>query len=441
MLARGEAAGEPGAGEMLIAQITDIHLGFERDDPREMNRLRLDQAVKFLSAMDPRPDLLLCTGDLTDRGDRLSYERLREALAPLPFPYFLAVGNHDLRGPLQEVFPQTKSSGGFIQYVIEGRPVRIVIIDTLEENRHAGAFGPERARWLDATLAEQPDRPTLIVLHHPPVATGIDWMTLVPEETWAPRLTAIVERHRQVVGAIAGHVHRPIVAPWAGTILRVCPSCAPQVTLDLRPMDLDHPDDRPLIQEEPPAFALHMWTPAGLITHYGRVEEPQTLLRFDSGFQPVLRHFAEEREQEPKYPRLGSETRTLASRISEALFSFKGRMRRRDFWLASLGVAVAGAAISAVTRAVLPPGVGTLSYTLSGFGEALVGSGSLVALLILAWPGLAVMIKRVHDRNRSGWWLLFLLVPFVGLVYWLIDLGLLDGTKVANRYGLPPKDA
>ena len=287
---------------MLIAQITDIHLGFEPDVPEEMNRRRLDNTIAKLCSMDPRPDLLLCTGDLTDRGDLQSYQRLREALAPLPFPYFLVVGNHDLRDPLLEVFPEVETSGGFVQYALDRGPLRILVVDTLEENRHAGAFGPDRLRWLEAQLLAEPSRPTLIVLHHPPVFTGIDWMTLGPAETWAPAITEVVSRHRQVVGAIAGHVHRPIVAPWAGTILRVCPSCAPQVTLELAPMDLDHPDGRPLIQEEPPGFALHMWTGDSLVTHFGRVESPQTLLRFDAGFQPVLRHFEEERRQEPSYP-------------------------------------------------------------------------------------------------------------------------------------------
>jgi 3',5'-cyclic AMP phosphodiesterase CpdA len=55
---------------MLIAQITDIHLGFEPDTPDEFNRLRLDRTVQALLEMDPRPDLLLATGDLVDRGDR-----------------------------------------------------------------------------------------------------------------------------------------------------------------------------------------------------------------------------------------------------------------------------------------------------------------------------------------------------------------------------------
>jgi hypothetical protein len=290
---------------MLIAQITDIHLGFERDNPRELNRQRLDQVVRRLCAMQPQPDLLLCTGDLTERGDLDSFRRLREALQPLPFPYHLVVGNHDLRGPLLEVFPETRTERGFIQYAIEDHPLRILVLDTLEETRHAGAFGPERARWLEARLDEAPERPTLIVLHHPPAWTGIDWMTLGAEETWAPQLTAIVRGRPQIVGAIAGHVHRPIVAPWAGTSVRVCGSVAPQVTLELAPIDLDRPDGRALIQAEPPGFALHHWAPGtGLVTHFGRVEEVPTLLHYDDRFQPTLRRFAEERGREPAYPAL-----------------------------------------------------------------------------------------------------------------------------------------
>lgn len=423
---------------MLIAQITDIHLGFERDKPDEMNRLRLDQTVRHLAALDPRPDMLFCTGDLTDRGDKASYERLREALSVLPFPYFLAVGNHDLRGPLVEAFPETATSGGFVQYTLEDHPLRIIVLDTLEENRHAGAFGPERAQWLDARLAEQPTRSTLLVLHHPPIATGIDWMTLVPEETWAPRLTDIVARHGQVVGAIAGHVHRPIVGPWAGTTLRICSSTAPQVTLDLKPMDLDHPDERPLIQEEPPAFALHKWTGEGLLTYFARVEDSKTLLRFDSGFQPVLRHFAEERMQEPKYPKLGTSPKAGGFAPAEPLLSLKGRMGRRAFWSYILAFVLIGGLISAMAGALYPYGLGApIAYLPIGYGVP-VTLGAALAGLLLLWPVLAVSIKRAHDRDRRGWWLLLLLAPVIGAVYWLIDLGLLSGSKHANRFGLPP---
>jgi 3',5'-cyclic AMP phosphodiesterase CpdA len=288
---------------MLIAQITDIHLGFPYDDLGPVYAERLARTVKMLCEMRPRPDLVLCTGDLTEAGDLQSFKELREALAPLPMPWFLAVGNHDLRGPLLEAFPETKTASGFVQYVIDQGPLRILVLDTLEEGRHAGAFGPERQRWLKARLDEAPDKPTLLVLHHPPVVTGIDWMSLDKRESWAPQLTRIVESRPQVIGAIAGHMHRPIVCPWAGTILRVSSSVAPQVTLNLEPMTSAHADNRTLVHQEAPAYALHVWTPeTGLITHFGTVEEPPATLRYQDWFQKILKHFEEEREQEPAYP-------------------------------------------------------------------------------------------------------------------------------------------
>jgi uncharacterized membrane protein YhaH (DUF805 family) len=403
---------------MLIAQLTDIHLGFEPDNPGEMNRQRLDQAVAKLSTLSPRPDFLICTGDLTDRGDRASYERLREALSPLPFPYYLVVGNHDLRQPLRDVFPEVKTDNGFIQYEIDAGPLRVLVLDTLEENRHAGAFGPDRAQWLDARLREKPGRPTLLVLHHPPVYTGIDWMTLAPNETWAPALTAVVSRHRNVAGAIAGHVHRPIVAPWAGTVLRVCPSCAPQVTLELGPMDLEQPDGRPLIQEEPPAFALHLWTGTSLVTHYGRVEDPTTLLRFDKGFQPVLKHFEEERGQEPAYP---GETGVGAGHWLRRRLSFSGRLDMAGFWGTLITAAGAvGAAALAHRQFGQPPGWPPAEL-------------AIAALAI--WPLAAAFVQRTHDRDRRARWLIGCMLSIVGFAWVLIELGFQPSATGAIRFG------
>ncbi len=288
---------------LLFAQITDTHLGFDARNRRELNRRRLDQVVDRLNRMSPAPAFLLCTGDLTERGDAASFARLREALAPLRCPYHLAVGNHDRRGPLREVFPDTPTADGFIQYVIEGWPLRVVVLDTLHEGRHAGAFGGRRAAWLEARLAEAPDRPTLIVLHHPPAPTGVEWMTLAASERWPGRLAEIVAAHPRIVGALAGHVHTPSVAPWAGTMLRVSGSVAPQVALELAPIDLDRPDQRPMVQVEPPAYALHQWSEeTGLLTHFVRAEKPKVIVRYDRRFQSVVRHLAEERASEPADP-------------------------------------------------------------------------------------------------------------------------------------------
>ena len=82
---------------MLIAQITDVYLGFEPDTPDEFNRQRLDRALEAIAEVQPRPELLLATGDLIDRGDLASYLRLREVFAGLPFPVAMCLGNHDVR--------------------------------------------------------------------------------------------------------------------------------------------------------------------------------------------------------------------------------------------------------------------------------------------------------------------------------------------------------
>jgi 3',5'-cyclic AMP phosphodiesterase CpdA len=283
---------------MLIAQITDIHLGFEPDNPAEFNRKRLDQTLRTLVAMTPRPDVLLATGDLADTGDdEASYRRLKKALAGLPFPVWFCMGNHDGRAAFRKHFPDVPTSDGFVQYAIEDYPIRILVLDTLEEGRHGGGFCEVRAAWLSERLAEQPDRPTLIVLHHPPIETGLSWMTEDPDAQWVRRLHAIISRHNNIVAMISGHLHRQVVTQWAGTTLAVCPSTAPQVALDLAEIDPDMPDGRPMIVADPPAYAIHYWNGAQLVSHYDTADEHTVLARYEPSLQPLVQMLVAEKER------------------------------------------------------------------------------------------------------------------------------------------------
>lgn len=274
---------------MLIAQITDVHLGFEPGNPNEFNRRRLDQTLATLRAVKPRPDLLVISGDLADSGDDdISYVRLKEALADFPISVLFAMGNHDSRPHFSSHFPDVPESDGFIQYAVEHHALRILVLDTLEVGRHGGGFCETRAGWLRARLAEQPDRKTLIVLHHPPIETGLSWMTENPEAAWVRRLYDIVSGAPNIVGMIAGHLHRAVVTHWAGTTLAVCPSTAPQVALDLDEIDPEQPDNRPMIVADPPAYALHHWNGDRLVSHYDHAGEHMVIARYGPALQPLV---------------------------------------------------------------------------------------------------------------------------------------------------------
>lgn len=283
---------------MLMAQVTDIHLGFEPDNPSEFNRKRLDQVMRQLTAMSPVPDLILATGDLVDRGDGDSYRRLRSAFDGCPFPVLFGLGNHDLRGNFLQWFPEVHTADGFIQYEYETPSLRILMLDTLEEGRHGGAFCEMRASWLRERLAKKPDRATLIVMHHPPVEVGVDWMNTHPGEPWVARFADAIEGHRQIVGIVCGHVHRPITVGWRGTTVSICASTAPQVALDLNQIDPEVPDGRAMIIADPPAFALHRWNGQELVTHFDNADEHVVLARFDHKMQDLVRSLMSERPGE-----------------------------------------------------------------------------------------------------------------------------------------------
>lgn len=251
---------------MLLAQITDLHVTVPGSllDSHFHTAQHLERAVEHLLALDPRPDAVVITGDLVDAGGAVEYARLVDLLAPLPMPVFVIPGNHDERENMRAAFaaraylPET----GFLCYEAEVGPVRLLALDTVIAGAPGGRLCSERLAWLEARLAEQPDRPTIVLQHHPPFATGIRQMDdMGLELDGRAGLAAIVGRHRQVERILCGHIHRAIVRRFAGTIASTCPSTAHQVELDLRERG------RLAVIGEPPACALHVWTEGGLVSH------------------------------------------------------------------------------------------------------------------------------------------------------------------------------
>ena len=282
---------------MLIAQLTDIHIGFDPDTrPEELNRTRFRATLARVLEAPNVPDLLVLSGDLTDHGDRDSFERIGELLEQVDCPILPMVGNHDTREGLLHAFPDCARADGFIQYVVERDGLAIICLDTLELGRHGGGFCTARRDWLRARLDAARGGPVVIFMHHPPVISGIDWMDPAPDEAWIANFGEAVTGHEDHIVAIhCGHLHRPLATGFRGIPLAVTPSVAPLVALDLTPIDQDRADNRDLITNEPPIYALHRWDGANLVTHYETVSDWQVLASFGEHLKPMIREMFAER--------------------------------------------------------------------------------------------------------------------------------------------------
>ncbi|MFN7427006.1 MAG: phosphodiesterase [bacterium] len=250
---------------MLICQISDLHikagrkLAYQRVD----TAAALERCVDALRALDPQPDVIVVTGDLVDFGRPDEYALLAELLAPLRQPVYLIPGNHDEREALRAAFPAhdyLRQWAPFVQYAIEDWPLRIVALDTVIPMASGGELCAQRLDWLDRTLAQSPDKPTVVIMHHPPFVTGIGFMDGVGFADPAP-LAAVIRRHPQVERLMCGHLHRPIVQRFAGSVATTCPSPAHQIALELKPGGGDS------YCLEPPGYQLHWWNGTALVTH------------------------------------------------------------------------------------------------------------------------------------------------------------------------------
>ena len=258
---------------MLIAQISDFHVRAYGEEGTFGidNNANLRAAVAMLNDLDPGPDVVIGTGDLTNRGRPEEYVALRDLLAPLEAPIYLIPGNHDVPRYLRATFSDhdyLADGDQFVCYVVERYPLRLIGLDSTLPDAHNGAVCSKRLAWLKSRLEEAPSRPTFLFMHHPPFRTGIWWMDGIGIIEGGDGLRDLLGAHPQVQRIVCGHLHRPIQANLGRTPVSVCPSTSYQVFLDTRP------ESHPQFIAEPPALQLHAWDGEMLVSHTAYVGFP-----------------------------------------------------------------------------------------------------------------------------------------------------------------------
>ena len=275
---------------MLIAQITDLHIGVGKDIGAKDNEKRLKMVLASLKKIRPQPDLVIATGDLTETGSVPAYRKLKKMLEAMPFKVWPCMGNHDDRDNFREVFGDAYFENGFLQYVLESDEARVIVADTLEPGKHGGGFCEKRAAWLEAQLTADSSRPILLAIHHPPLFTGIDWMTAHNDEPWVQLLRKTVEPHDHVKKIICGHIHRPISTQFMRTGITVSAAVAAQIGLDLSPINPDKPDGRTLVVDEPPGFAVHLWNNGQFMSHFCTAGKFKVILPYGKPMTKAMRN-------------------------------------------------------------------------------------------------------------------------------------------------------
>jgi uncharacterized membrane protein YhaH (DUF805 family) len=122
--------------------------------------------------------------------------------------------------------------------------------------------------------------------------------------------------------------------------------------------------------------------------------------------------------------------------------SFEGRINRQPFWLGLLVMMIITWILEFILFAIfgvsLMPADPNVSPEAAAAAMDMMSKMALplgILILITLWPALAIYTKRWHDRDKSGWWSLILFIPFIGALWFLIELGFLRGTDGPNRFG------
>lgn len=235
---------------MIIAQISDTHI--DLDHPSGDDRIRnLAQCVDDINRLDPLPDVVIHTGDLTNTGHPDEYAEAKRILGGLRPPHYVVAGNRDDRVALRSVFTDGSSlmpGSDFVQYHVDRFPVRLIILDTLTEDTNKGDFCAARADSLSAALAQDTTKPTAVFMHHPAFEVVESKYPIQFESREAmARLEDALNGNGRVIRAFCGHTHRATT----GKIGEVPVSSTPSIAVDLRLGD--YPDAHQTV----PLYQIH----------------------------------------------------------------------------------------------------------------------------------------------------------------------------------------
>ena len=209
----------------FILHLSDTHLVAGVDPLYGLvdSEARLVQLVAELEASGCRPEAIVFTGDLADKGEAEAYAKLRAIIDPaaarMGAEVIWVMGNHDDRATFRRELLGHLPTDNTIDRVHDINGLRIISLDSTVPGHHYGLVTDAQLDWLAEELSTPAPHGTILAMHHPPVPSVLDLAVLV-ELRGQDGLAEII-RGSDVRSIIAGHLHYSTTATFAGVPVSV----------------------------------------------------------------------------------------------------------------------------------------------------------------------------------------------------------------------------
>ncbi len=209
----------PGPDHFLL-HISDTHLlaGTKRLYDRVDGAAHLAELFAGVEASGGRPEAIIFTGDLADKGEPGAYRRLREIVDPaaerLGARVIWVMGNHDERAAFRVGLLDAPPATEPVDNVTEVNGLRVITLDTTVPGHHYGEISDEQLQWLAGVLAVPAPDGSILAMHHPPMPSVLRLAASV-ELRGQARLAAVV-RGTDVRSILGGHLHYSTTSTFAG---------------------------------------------------------------------------------------------------------------------------------------------------------------------------------------------------------------------------------
>lgn len=213
-------AGEHPRPDHFLLHLSDTHLlaGDGRLYDRVDSQSHLRELFDQIEASEGRPEAIIFTGDLADRGEPEAYDRLREIVEPaaerLGAEVIWVMGNHDERAAFRTHLLGEVGTTRPVDRVYDVNGLRVITLDSTVPGHHFGEIVPEQLDWLAEELSVEAEHGTILAMHHPPLPSVLDLAVLVELRDQAA--LAEVLFGSDVRGILAGHLHYSSTGTFAG---------------------------------------------------------------------------------------------------------------------------------------------------------------------------------------------------------------------------------